>query len=105
MPGLDGHAGRLRGIAGQGGVTLQPLRFADRQHAHGPAGALRQLGDQVAVAGIVAGPGQHGDGTCLRPALPQGAPGGMRGALHQLESGGAGGNQPGVQLAHLGGAV
>ncbi|MCY1283854.1 hypothetical protein D9M70_327420 [compost metagenome] len=90
---------------GQGGVAAQPGRVADRQHPDPPAGAPGQGGDQVAVAGVVAVAGQHGQRAGVRPALAQGPPGGVGGALHQLETGGAGSDQPGIEVAHLGGAV
>jgi hypothetical protein len=86
-------------------ITLQARRRAHRQHPDLPAGALRQRRHQVAVTSIVADACQHGQLAGLRPLPAQGPPGGVGGALHQFKTGRAGGNQGGVERAHLFGAV
>lgn len=90
---------RLRRVAGK------PLRRRDRQHPHSPTRTLRQRRDQVAVAGIVAVPGEHRQRRGLRPTAAQGTPGGVGGALHEFEARRAGSDQARIQVAHLGGGI
>ncbi|VFS83806.1 Uncharacterised protein [Pseudomonas aeruginosa] len=58
-PGLHHDPGRQRGDMRLRRVAGKPLRRRDRQHPHSPTRTLRQRRDQVAVAGIVAVPGEH----------------------------------------------
>lgn len=104
-PGQHLHARPSRLGAGLLSIATQSSGIANGQDPHAPAGTLSQGSDQITIASIVATPGQHGNFASLRPAPAQGAPGGMGGTLHQLESGRTGCNQLRIQRTHLRGTV
>ena len=104
-PRQDGNPRRLRRLEGQTRIASQTLRIADGQHPHRPAGLLRQRRQQIAIAGVVAAAGQHIHARGLRPAAAQRPPRSLGGALHQLETSRAGGNQASIEVTDLRGAV
>ncbi|MCY1401361.1 hypothetical protein D9M71_164780 [compost metagenome] len=104
-PRLDTHTRGSGFIPRQRRVAGQRIGSAHRQHLHLPAGTLGQGRDKVAIAGIVAPPGQHAEASGFRPTPAQGAPGRVGGTLHQLEAGRAGGNEARIEVPHLGGGM
>jgi hypothetical protein len=105
MPGQDVDTLGQRFFIGSLGIALQHRTSPHSQHLHPPPGAFGQRGNQIAVARVVAVPGQHCHLPGIRPPPTQCPPCCMGRALHQFKARRASGDQACVEVAHLRSAV
>jgi epoxyqueuosine reductase len=102
VPGTDIHPGLPGPLCGLRRVTPEPCERRNGVNLHFPPGLLREQGNQVAITGIVATTTENRESSGFGPAPQQRSPGGLCGALHELQSGYAGLDNGGIQTARLG---